>query len=547
MNGKILVIEDEQRLRRNLQLLLESEGYTVSAAADGHEGILLLSQEPYDVVITDIMMEGINGFQVMEHVAAHSPETQTIVITGYASTESATEALRKGAYDYIAKPFEIDMIIFSLERAFEKVRLQRALAQHTEALEERVAERTQALVDTNQQLQQSLLALHSAQDQLIQTEKLSALGELIAGFAHEVTNPLTSVLGYSELLTEFNDCSPDVCAMLEKIRQEAMRCHHIVQNLLGFARKKKLEKDYLDLKTLCLQTLDLLAYQLKVNNITTATSLEENLPWTMADRHQIQQVLVNILSNAYHAMTEHQGHGHLTISTSHDRDWIYIKITDTGPGIPAEHLRRIFDPFYTTRAQGTGLGLSLSYGLIKEHGGDITATSPPGAGATFTIALPIITDIVPPSVPHAAVHPSITATKKALVIDDEPYLAQMVVSTLRSLGHEAEAVFSGQEASKKLATTMPDAAYDLIICDMKMPEMDGRQIYHLIESTYPTLLSRLMFSTGDTVSQENHQFLQGTGCHFLQKPFLRAEFSRVVSHVLSDSEAEVLTASAVYA
>lgn len=537
MSGKILVIEDEPRLRRNLQLLLESEGYTVATAEDGRAGILLLGQEPYDVVITDVMMEGVNGFQVMEYIVTHTPETQAIVITGYASTESATEALRKGAYDYIAKPFDIDMVMFSVKRALEKVRLQRELAQHTEALEQRVTERTQALVDTNQKLQQSLSDLQSTQAQLIQAEKLSALGELISGFAHEINNPLTSVVGYAEILAESENCPQDVCSMLEKICQEAVRCHHIVQNLLSFARKKKPEKDYIDFTTLCLKTMDLLAYQFKVNNITTATRFAEDLPCTMADSHQIQQVLVNILSNAYHAMANHQGHGQLTISTSSDQDCIYIKVTDTGPGIPAANLSRIFDPFYTTKEKGTGLGLSLSYGLIKEHGGEITVASPPGAGATFTIALPIVTEIRPSALPPPVAQAPVTPAKKALVIDDEPHVAEMLVITLQSLGHQAEAVLSGKDASQRIAAAMPEAAYDLIICDMKMPEMDGRQLYQWIKRQYPMLLPRLVFSTGDTVSRENQQFLQETGCSFLQKPFLRAEFIRVVSQVLSHADA----------
>jgi two-component system NtrC family sensor kinase len=533
MSGKILIIEDEKRLRSNLQLLLQSEGYTVSAAADGREGITCLQQEPYDVVITDIMMEGVNGFQVMEYIAANTPETMVIVITGYASTESATEALRKGAYDYIAKPFEVEMVLFSLERALEKVRLQREVTRHTEELEARVAERTKALAEMNQKLEHSLVELKSAQEQLIQTEKLSALGELISGFAHEINNPLTSVVGYAELLAESEDCPPDVCSGLEKICQEAVRCHHIVQNLLSFARKKKPEKDYIDLTTLCLKTIDLLAYQFRVNNITTVTHFAERLPWTMADNHQIQQVLVNILSNAYHAMADYQGKGQLTIATAYDETWLYIKITDTGPGIASENLRRIFNPFYTTKEKGTGLGLSLSYGLIKEHGGEITVTSPAGEGATFTIALPIIDEPVAEGVVSLAPDTQHLPAKKVLVIDDEPHVAQMIAATLWSLGHQADAVFSVREASERLITVMPTQAYDLIICDMKMPEMDGRQMYEFVEGHYPNLLHRMVFSSGDTVSQENQQFLQETGCSFLQKPFLREDFTRLISQVLS--------------
>src|SRR5215510_7571410 len=432
MPGESRIGEDEKRLRTNLKLLLTSEGYTVSTAADGEEGLAYLQQEPCDLVITDIMMGEVNGFQVMEYIAKHTPETLVIVITGFASTESVVEALRKGAYDYIAKPFEIEMILISIERALERVRLQQELKQ-------RVAERTQDLEATNAKLHASLAELQAAQERLIQTEKLSALGELISGFAHEVNNPLSTVLGYTELLTTFEECSSEVHSILEKVRQEAMRCHRIVQNLLSFARKRKPAKDYIDITTVCRKTLDLLAYQLMVNNVAVVTSFADKLPWTMIDGYQLQQVLVNLLNHASQAMAQQQGKRQITATTAYDDSKIYIKITDTGPGIAAEHLGRIFDPFYTTKEKGTGLGLSLSYGLIEEHGGEITLTSTPGEGATYTIVLPILDDAFPDTAPHSAPHNAPLPAKNILIVDDEQNLAQMLSTILHSLGHQVEA------------------------------------------------------------------------------------------------------------
>jgi signal transduction histidine kinase len=527
MSGKILIIEDEMRLRTNLKLLLTSEGYTVSTAADGEEGLAYLQQEPCDLVITDIMMGEVNGFQVMEYIAKHTPETLVIVITGFASTESVVESLRKGAYDYIAKPFEIEMILISIERALEKVRLQRELKGYVEALEHRVAARTRDLEVTNAQLHASLAELQEAQEHLIQTEKLSALGELISGFAHEVNNPLTTVLGYAELLVGSEECSAEVSSILEKVRQEAMRCHRIVQNLLSFARKRKPAKDYSDITTICRKTLDLLAYQLMVNNVAVVTSFVDKLPWTMVDGYQFQQVLVNLLNNASQAMAQQQGKRQIMVTTTHDDAKIYVTITDTGSGIAAEHLGRIFDPFYTTKEKGTGLGLSLSYGLIKEHGGEITVTSTPNEGATFTIALPILDDAFPDTAPYSAPHKTSLLAKKILIVDDEQNLAQMLSTILQSLGHQAEAATSGWEALKKIDTQ----DYDAIICDLKMPEIDGRQIYHYMQTSHPAFVKRLILSSGDTISEENQKFLQETGCLFLPKPFLLDELKRIISQV----------------
>ena len=533
MRGKLLIIEDEKRLRTNLQLLLAAEDYSVSTAADGPEALQYLQRERFDIIITDTMMGGMNGFQAMDYIATHPHDTLVIGITGHASTESAIEALRKGAYDYIAKPFEIDMILLSLARAMEKVRLQQALQNHLEALEQRVVERTRALEDTNQQLQRSLAALESTQAQLIQTEKLSALGELISGFAHELNNPLTTVLGYAELLIQSSSCPPKVQFMLEKSHEEAVRCHQIVQNLLGFARKHKPAKQAINLHSICLKTLNLLAYQFKVNNITLVTRFAEDLPMTMADGHQLQQVLVNIFSNACQAMADYQGKRQLTITTATEAAQISLTIADTGPGMSPEHLRRIFDPFYTTKEKGTGLGLSLSYGLIKEHGGEITATSAPDKGATFTIVLPLVAESDgAPAVPPPAASVT-TAPKRALVIDDEPNLAQMLVATLQSMGHQAEAVSSGREALEKLTTQ----AYDLIICDMRLPEVDGRHIYHFVQQHRPDLLNCLVLSSGDTVSEAHKQFFQETRCLFLPKPFLLEELTQVIAQTSAVSAA----------
>jgi len=387
----ILLIEDETRLRNNLHILLSRAGYTVTTAADGREGMQYLQCTHFDLVITDLVMDECDGLELMEYLAGRAPETPVIVITGYASTESAIEALRKGAYDYIAKPFEVEMMQASVERALEKVRLQQALASYMKELEQRVADRTRALEESNRQLRQSLDELKVAQEHLVQTEKLSALGALVAGITHELNHPLGVILGSAELLNASDACTPPVHFGLEKIRQEALRCQEIVQNLLGFARKQKPKKTYLDVNIVCLNTLALLDYQFRSKNIRVVQHLGNNLPGVMADGHQLQQVLVNVLTNASQALSEeHPDKRHVTVTTAYHDSKVWIKIADTGPGIAAEHLRRIFDPFFTTKEQGTGLGLSLSYGIIKEHGGEFTVASLPGEGATFIITFPIV-------------------------------------------------------------------------------------------------------------------------------------------------------------
>jgi two-component system NtrC family sensor kinase len=524
MSGNILVIEDEKRLRTNMEILLTDEGYRVVTAESGKEGLQYLTQEPFDLIITDIVMDDTNGFEVMEHVATHGLDTLVIVITGFASTDSAIQALRQGAYDYIAKPFDIEMIKISIKRALEKVHLQRQLKTHMQELEQRVVERTKALEESNSQLSLSLADLKAAQERLIQSEKLSALGELLSGVAHELNNPLTSVLGYAEVLVASQLRHPEALSMVKRVRQEAVRCSHIVKNFLSFARKQKPEKKSIDINAICLQTLDLLAYQLKVNNITTVKQLDETLPKTMADGPQLQQIFINMFSNAYQAMVEREGQGQLMITTAHDSQKIYIHIADNGPGIPPENLHRIFDPFYTTKEKGTGLGLSLSYGIIKEHGGEISVTSIVNQGTTFTIEIPIVAEVRSNGETSASLSSMIALRpKKVLVVDDEQTVLNLFMNLLHSFGHQPDVTRYGQEALQKI--TSED--YDLIICDMKMPGVDGRGVYHFLQANRPELINRLVFASGDTMNEANRTFLEESGCPFLPKPFLLEEFQRV--------------------
>jgi len=208
--GRILIIEDETRLRHNLQILLSRAGYTVTTAVDGRDGIACLRHASFDVVITDLMMHEVDGFKAMEYMAAQAQAIPVIVISGYASTASAMEAIREGAYDYIAKPFDIEILQVAIERALEKVSLQRELQACRQDLENQVAERTEALEETSRQLHRSLAELQAAHEQCMQSEKLSTLGELLASVTHELRHPLGLILGYAESLVTSSVCPPEV-------------------------------------------------------------------------------------------------------------------------------------------------------------------------------------------------------------------------------------------------------------------------------------------------------------------------------------------------
>jgi DNA-binding response OmpR family regulator len=234
----ILLIEDEARLRHNLQILLQSEGYCVVTAEHGAEGLQRLQEAPFDLVITDLVMPKMDGFQVMEYLQDHHRDTVVVVITAYASTESAIQALRRGAYDYIAKPFDIDLLQIVIKRALEKARLQKALRHYMSELEHRVAERTHELTDAKNKLERSLGDLKAAQDQLIQTARLHAMGEATTAVAHELADPLTIIVSLAQVLAKETTVEGRMKVQLEQISEAAFCCQQLVRSLLDFVEAK---------------------------------------------------------------------------------------------------------------------------------------------------------------------------------------------------------------------------------------------------------------------------------------------------------------------
>jgi C4-dicarboxylate-specific signal transduction histidine kinase len=392
----ILLIEDEPRLRNNLQFLLQQEGYRVTTAENGAQGIKRAQEAAYDLVITDIVTPEMNGFQVMDYLKTHVPDTVVLAITGYVSTESAIAALRRGAYDYLSKPFDFDIMKITIERALEKVRLQKTLRRYMSELEQKVEERTCELTAANQKLEQSLVDLKAAQEHLIQAEKLSALGELVAGVAHELNSPLSTIGLSAELALAVSGEESRLRTHLQRIGEATVHCRRVVKSLVSFARKQRPEMGRVDINELCDKALDLVVYQLKVSNIDLEKRFDPALPPTMADAHQLQQVFVNLTTNAYQAMSTCEARGELTVETTARDGVIRVAFRDRGPGISKEHQRKIFDPFFTTKPDGTGLGLSISYGIVKEHGGEITVDSVSGQGTTFVVVLPVTTPSTPP-------------------------------------------------------------------------------------------------------------------------------------------------------
>ena len=381
------------------------------------------------------------------------------------------------------------------------------------------------------------------QDQLLQSEKMSAIGQLIAGVAHDLNNPLASVVGFSDLLGEASDVPPRLAEPLAVIRQEAERASAIVRNLLSFARRQEGERQLQSIRPILESTHQLLKNQLLAARIDLTLAFEPGLPEIEVHANQIKQVFVNIINNAAQAIASSrpQNGGRIEILTKCQPDGIAISISDNGPGIPDAVAQRIFEPFFSTKSEGegTGLGLSICLGIVKEHGGSMSV-DPGGAGsgrgATFTVELPAADRMgLIPTRGEAGAKASATATARerperlrVLVVDDEPHILHYMHATLESWGHEVVLARDGSQALKR-ALMQP---FDLIICDLRMPRLGGREMFQTLARMHPTVADRIIFATGDTVRGDTLQFLEELGRPFLQKPFKLDALRRVLAGVV---------------
>ncbi len=390
------------------------------------------------------------------------------------------------------------------------------------------------LEQSRMQLEQTVQTLKSTQGQLIQSEKLSAVGEFVAGVAHELNNPLAAVVGFSEMLKD-NDVDTKNRRYLDMIYKSAQRCQKIVQSLLSFARRHQPERKPMSVNAMVEAVLDMLNYQLRTSNIEVETQLAASLPVVLADGHQIQQVLLNVINNARQAMENQPAGGRIKIITEALGETVRIIIHDNGPGISEENLARIFDPFFTTKkvGQGTGLGLSLCYGIIKEHGGNIKPFSRPGEGAKFTIELPafhlageMVEALPVPDMKRQNANEG--AGRKILVIDDEDAILHMLHEGLTGNGYRVETVSDGETALEQLRTNHYDAA----LCDWKMPGLNGRQIYERLRAINPALCQRVVFFTGDVINGHMRDFLEREQRPCLAKPFAFGDVRSAIANVL---------------
>ncbi|MFQ5579641.1 MAG: ATP-binding protein [Nitrospiria bacterium] len=367
------------------------------------------------------------------------------------------------------------------------------------------------------------------QHQRNQSKKLATMGEMLAGVAHELNNPLTSVVGFSELLLR-RKVNKDIKKQLRKISSEAIRTSKIVQNLLSVVRSHKPEKILVGMNGVIHNVLELKSRQLRVDNIRVVKKLtpDNALPKVIGDYQQMVEVLLNLVNNAHYAMVSYRQKGTLTVKTETVGDSVYIRVKDTGPGVPEEIRSKLFQPFFTTKSSGTGLGLSISRDIVKEHFGDLVVEETKRGGTTFIIRLPIAPDqITQPTEASEEAFPH-AETLKILVVDDEEMILDFYYHFLTQLGHKPHLVKSVKEALQ----TLESEQYDLIISDIKIPGINGETFYDLLKTRQSPLTKRFIFVTGDILSESINRVLKRNHICILHKPFVLSQLERTINLVV---------------
>jgi signal transduction histidine kinase len=455
---KILIVDDDQMILDSLNALLKYKGYEINTTNRAKEALKLLNQNIFDLAILDVMMPEMTGFELLDSLDRASLDTMFMIMTGDASMDYAIEAIRKMANDYIRKPFEPDELLMRVEMVLKQKKMR----------------------DERKKVEAEKKSLEK---QLQHSQKMETIGTLAGGIAHDFNNMLGIIIGSTELALETISHDDPAGKYLNKILTASTRAEEMVKRLLSFSRLADSEKKPINLKSTLDESLKLLRSSLPTN-IEIRRDITDKTISIMANATQMNQVIINLCNNAAHAMDKFGGALHVSLEniTLDERnmdcaaltpgEYVCMSVSDNGHGIDPKIIDRIFDPYFTTKeaGKGTGMGLAMVHGIVKNHGGGIKVTSEVGKGTRFDIFFPVIdAKITETSVALKPVSPK--GKERILLVDDEEMIADTMRLVLEQLGYNVTFFCSSKKAFEEF--NLKPFNYDLIITDMVMPDMTG--------------------------------------------------------------------------
>ncbi|WP_432821032.1 hybrid sensor histidine kinase/response regulator [Trichloromonas sp.] len=386
MDRRIVVVDDERIILELTSMILRSKGYQVFTAENAGDGMALIEKERPAVVLLDYMMPSMDGLTALRKIRGAYPDTYVMMFTGKGSEEIAVELMKAGASDYILKPFNNQDLVDRLENV---LRIRTIELHNRELREERerlLYEIEQWNLELERRVEEKSRELEKAHAEIVQGEKLAALGHLSAGMAHEIRNPLNTISLFMQLLMNGMEAGSELFTYADKALKEVGRIDDLLIRLLAASKRPQYELHMVSVAAIIERTLDAFSEQIKAYGVTLHKEFVSEPAPILADATELEQVFNNVIANALYEM---QQGGTLGLRLSHDAEAIHVAVSDTGRGIARENVNQIFDPFYTTKAKGTGFGLSVVLRIVKTYGGRISVDSAPGQGTVFHIQLPL--------------------------------------------------------------------------------------------------------------------------------------------------------------
>jgi two-component system NtrC family sensor kinase len=513
--------------------------FAIDSAYQGQQAVELVERAmaagtPYMLCFLDVRMPpGLDGPETLGHLWRADPDLQVVLCTAYSDYSWSDIIARCGSTDQLLilkKPFEVPEVRQLAHALTEKWRLARANERRLANLEELVAERTEAL-------RREMTERARAEHELLQVQRLKALGRLAAGIGHEINNPLTFILGSVEAVQEilveheprFDDATYDELShLLSAALTGTDRIAQIVRSIKMFVRPEESLTEPVDVSAAMRLALDMVRADV-APHITIELGLSE-VPPVLGKRVELEQVFINLCKNAAQALAGLRDRdAHIRVSSRCEQGDVCIEIADTGPGIAPKDLDKIFDPFFTTKpvGQGTGLGLSICHAIVCSMSGSIDVRSTEQRGTVVTVRLPALD--VPRLPPPVAEKPRLapSSTKgRILIVDDEPFVLQMMMHALRD--HDIVGLTSSRDA---FVCCMSEP-FDLVLCDMMMPEISGMHLYQMIRQARPALAERIVFVTGGAMLDDVREFLEHVPNEYLEKPVDRRRLQTRVHELL---------------